>query len=202
MLIGRTGTYTILSPFDKLGSSIQGKIVELSYIQHELSTGVDVENRVYAKVGAQVIYSADVRADVLLVTIRKNNGDKVRIPDKYIEGLYDDDLTYVTAYLTVKLGPLPSSYDYIAAKEAIARGVKDTVGINVIAKDISVSVSSNNSVMMTAIDATLAEAKRITGISGNISDYGKLLNSQKDNQQLTNKVSSLENMLKKASKYT
>jgi hypothetical protein len=202
MLIGKIGKFTILSPFNKLGAEIQGRIVELAYIKHEVSTGVDVESRVYSVVGASVIYPTDLNLDVLLVTIQKNNGSKVRIPDKYILGLYDDDLNYVNAYLTVKIGPLPVSFDFTAAKEAIGRGLTDTVGVAVAPRDISVSVSSNNSLMMSVADAAIEEGKRTSSLINNISDYGKNLGLIKDNTSLSNKVSGLEAALKKVSKYT
>jgi hypothetical protein len=201
MLIGRSGKFTLISPFSKLGNEIQGKIVELSYIQHEVSTGVDVENRVYAKAGAGVIYSADLRENVLLVTFARTNGSKITIPDKYIEGLYDNNLNYATAYLTVKIGSLPLSFEFTSAKEAIARGVRDTIGVDVLPKDISVSMSGSG-MMLSVTEAAIADGKRQFDIKDNISDYGKNLQLSNNNSELTNKISSLENAILKISKFT
>lgn len=192
MLIGKSGSFTIKSPFNKLGSKINGKIVELSYIKHEVSTGTDVENRVYGKVGALDIYPSDLNRDVLLVTI-KSGGTKYRIPDIYIEGLYDNNLNYLDSYLTVKVGPLPANYDFTATKEAIARGVSDTVGVNVSYRDITVSVAGKNSIIKTVAEASYEENKRLASVANNISDYGKLINAEEEITKLNNEINSILN---------
>lgn len=192
MLIGKRGTFTLLAPFDQYSSTgLLGTIVSASYIQHMVSTGVNVKSKVYGPVNFENQYKADYDKNVIIVTIKTSSGKKYDIPDIYIPNLYDNDLNLINAYLTVKVGELPRSYNYSIIKERIADSVTSASGIIISPKDIYVSGQDANKVI-TRDQAKALEAIRQGNITDSVSSAGKLLDAVKDNEVLKGKLSSLE----------
>lgn len=192
MLIGKKGTFTLLPPFNQYSATgLLGSIVAVSYIKHMVSTGTNAKKKVYTPVNFESQYKTDYDKNVIIVTIKTANGKKYDIPDIYIPNLYDNDLNLINAYLTVKVGELPRSYNYSIIKEKIAKSVTEASGLVVATKDIYVSGQDANKII-TREQADALEALRKGNITNSDSSASEILKLVGENDVLKGKLSSLE----------
>lgn len=192
MLIGKTGKFTLRVPFTLYSvSGLQGTIVGVNYISHQLSKGVNVKTSVYTPVDGDTYYASDEAANLVIVTIKAVNGKKYDIPDKYIENLYDDSLNYVESYLTVRIGPMPLNYDYSYIKSQLAAGVTSAAGVQVTTNDVFVSATGTSTIVDKAGSIALDIAREAT-INNGDSDYSKYISALKDNKVANDQIASLE----------
>lgn len=192
MLIGKHGSFILKPPFTKYTTTgLAGKIVGVNYVQHLVSKGQDVKGKVYRPVDAENLYANDLRKNVIIVTIKTLGGKKYEIPDIYIENLYDDNLNFVDAYVTVKIGNLPRSYDYAYIRTQLATEVTKLSGVTVKPTDVYISAQDNGQIYSQE-EYNFLDATRLANISNLTTDYGKYVTQLKENQLLKSKVNSLE----------
>lgn len=194
MLIGRSGKFTLLSPFDTYGSTIVGKIVEVSYMHHMASRGRDVKALVYRPVNAESLYAEDYRNNLVVVTIQIANGTKYLIPDKYIPNLYNSNYIFVDAYLTVHLGELPMSYEFSHVRDRVASEITAATGVNVAAQDVYISVEDSG-VYYDRGEADVKNRKRESNKTNNQSDFSKYVETAAELGIVSKKLSSLEKLV-------
>lgn len=191
-LIGKRGRFVLIAPFNiYTNAGLLGEIVAVNRIQHLVSTGTDTKSLIYSPVNAEDRHATDLRANVIIVTIKTGDGTKYHIPDIFIKNLYNDDLEYLTVYITARLGVLPKSYDYAAVKEEIADVIAKVTGETVGEDDIFVS-TDGESVIRTYEEASVEDAKRINKTKNLDNNYGKLLKANEKIEQLIEINKSLE----------
>lgn len=192
-LMGRRGRFILKAPFNTLTpQGAQGKVIESVTISHLVTNGFDVLTRVYARVSAEGLYETHLSADVTLITIQLDTGNKITVPDTHIENLNDISLHYLTGYLTVRVGQLPGDYDYNVIKQVIASEVAKITGVQVEPRDINVSISERDGIFYTPAQAEVEEIRRREAIKGNSTDYAKYLEQVRINEELREQVLSLE----------
>lgn len=192
MLIGKQGRFVLKPPFTQYtANGLAGQIVGVNYIKHLVSKGADVNGRVYQPVSGEGLYPNDLRDNVIIVTIKAQGGKKYEIPDIYIENLYDDNLNFVDAYVTVRIGDLPRSYDYTYIRTQLATEVTKLSGVTVKPTDVFISAQDKGQIV-TQEEYDLTNATRLGNISDLKTDYGKYLEKAKENKVLKDKLSSLE----------
>lgn len=192
-LMGRRGRFVLKSPFDNLApQGAQGRVIEVVKIRHAVTSGIDVLNRGYVRVGAQELYQTHLTSDVTIITIELDEGGKVTVPDTHIEHLNDISLHYVTGYLTVKVGVLPANYDYSIVQKTMADEVTKISGVKVQPRDVSVSVSERNGFFFTPEQAEVEESRRMAAVEHNSTDYARLLAEIAKNEELLQQILSLE----------
>lgn len=195
-LIGRKGTFVLTGLFTKLApNGATGEIEKVSYITHEVALGVDVKTAVYAKVGAEAIYQQAVNTNVIIVDIKMGNGNVIRVPDNFIENLYDDGSHYVDAYVTVKVGRLPANYDFSTLTSSFADAVGKATGLPITSKDVAVSISGKSGTVMTTAQSALEDAKRAARIADSTTTFQQLQNALANGQTLTNQVNTLQTII-------
>lgn len=195
MLIGRQGTFILKQPFNKYAvSGLTGRIVSVAYIKHLVSRSQNVEQSVYKPVDFTSQYPTDLSRNVIIVTIEATNGNKYSIPDIYIENLYDDDVIFVEAYLTVRIGDMPLNTDFSFLRNQVAKEASRFSGVQVADRDVCVSISDRSKVY-TYEDASIKNAQRENNIANLNSDYGRYINEVSYNNILQDKLKSVENKL-------
>lgn len=197
MLIGRQGSFVLLEPFNKISTTgLNGKIVAVAFIKHMVSRGTNVEQLVYKPVEYTSQYSADLARNVIIVTIEATNGKKYYIPDIYIENLYDDNVVFVDAYMTVCLNKLPLNTDFAFIRNRVATAASEFSGVQVSDNDVSISISDRSHVY-TYAEAQLKNEERNSRIENLNTDYGRYRREVAFSDSLSGKLKSLENKVKK-----
>ena len=196
MLIGRRGNFLLKQPFNKYAANgLQGRIVAVAFIKHMVSRGVNIENLVYVPVEFTSQYPTDLAANVIIVTIEAHDGRKYNIPDIYIENLYDDNVIFVDAYLTVCLRELPLNTDFKFIRQQVAKEASRFSGVTVVDHDVSISISDKSTVQ-TFDEAKITNATRHDKIKNLKSDYGRYVKEIAKSSSLGKKVKSLQHKLK------
>ncbi len=201
MLLGRTGLWMLKSPFTKYATNgLTGEIVAAAFIQTMVSKGQDVKTNVYTPVKGEGLYTNDLNANCIIVTIDVG-GKLYMIPDKYIENLYDGNQAFRHHYITVKVGLLPVKYDMSEIAKDVSDVIAGVTGLPIKPRDVYVGVSDKGAQILTDEEATYENMKRLAKTEDNESTMSKLKNALKDKDELEGKFEQVSEAYAKAMKY-
>lgn len=174
MLLGRTGLWMLKNPFTEYASNgLMGEIVAAGFIQDLVANGQNIQFDVYEPVKATSLYSRDLKENCIIITFDVK-GKYYRVPDKYIENLYDGNQVFLSHYLIARIGLLPETYDMTEATTAMARAISDAIGVEVKAKDIYTSASEQGGMILSDKEGEYATLKRLAGMEDNQSIFAEL----------------------------
>ena len=190
-LIGVTGLYSVLSPFNaSVNSSIPHTCIGVRTIADILAAGGDPYSSYYSAFGlTKEIFQNDVTSGVAIVSLQSPNGNVFYVPSSYINSFPDiGGVPYTVLALAVELGALPDSLDLTFLKQRIVDVVKETIGVDTTVHTVAVS----NPSLIPYNDSRALEAARNANISIVKTDHAMYLEEVNKNNLAVQRIAELE----------
>lgn len=189
--IGTEGIFRLKPPFaGLLPAQTSFKCTATRKLSEIISSGVDPFVEYYEPYGiTQAIYDDELAADVTILSLTSSIGQWLYVPTSYVLGYPNvNGVTYTAVMLGVSLGALPNKLSLSALKTAIANLVKDTIGVDVVLKEIAVSESA----IIPHSEHVIINATRLASVIVMKTDRQKVIDLQNERTVLLAKVAALE----------
>ena len=190
-VIGTQGRYILSPPFD--GYSANNEIYTcqgLRYLDDYLSLSEDPFSLIYEPVGiTRADYADDLKNNALIVSLVKESGEILYLPEKYIQSYpILDGVIYQNRGLAINLGPLPTSTDLSGLLLLLQQDIYGAIGITpkVVEKMISAPI------VVADADHQLAQNQRQLNLSRQLPLRAQCQKYQEENSYLLAKISELE----------
>jgi hypothetical protein len=156
--------------------------------------GYDPFNEFYEPMGlTEVDYNLDVSKNASIVTLVSDSQPIIYVPDTYILSYPNQQLVpYKHIVLSVSLGLVPDYVDYTFLRNQIAGLVSDVIGVEPI---VELHVAPTND-SLSSEEHDILETTRQAAINLRTTDRANVLNLQRQNTALVERLQTLEQILK------
>lgn len=198
--VGSRGTFTVLSPFDKLmpavalsGASPRMTCVAVQSLTSLVQSGSNPLADFYtANQLDATAYQTDVANNVVIVSLQSDDLKIVQIPSSYIGSFADPNgVPYQVMVLTANLGALRTDIDLTFLNQQVVSTIHDSLGVDT---TIKIGLVSNVSTM-TQSDSAQVESARQAKISNSTTDAAKVLSLQQTVTLQAQKIAALEALI-------
>lgn len=186
------GRYQLLAPFE----APQTKVFICYAIRnfkdlYEL--GEDVYQKYYQPVGlSQAVFQEDVSNNVAIITLISDDHQVIYVPDSYILSYPDmGEVTYHRVILSVDFGVLPDYLDFDHTKTQVGNVATDVIG-KMPAVTLHVAPSSG---VITPDEHETLESSRLFNVQNQTTDRAKYLQQLRLNDDLIQRIQTLEQII-------
>lgn len=131
--IGRSGRFVVIEPYNTLvKENVVYTINGTLFLREHLRNGLDVFMTTYNILGIdKSVYDADVRDNVIIVTLTDSAGKTIYLPERAVTGCaLRDGVTYGEKSLIVNLGAFPLSKDFTDLLNDFKLFLKSRLGVS------------------------------------------------------------------------
>lgn len=165
--IGAYGAYKLKQPWvTAVGQNY--RCTALLRLEHFTKTDRNVFELIYAPMGlSQDVFTADQQADVIIVDLLATNGDRIYVPDTYIDSYPDQSsIVYNYTVLSIDIGPQPSTIDLSTCLSDVKDVVSKYTGIDSknITTDVHTAISNTSMTQEQYIAARNAQINALATI--------------------------------------
>lgn len=192
--VGMKGALSALPPYDTvIRPRVQYECMAIESLAGILGAGQNAYELYYKPRNIdQARYEQDVQGNVKLITLQSYQGELIKVPSSFLSGLPDPSgVAYRMFGLSVALHALPQNVDLTSLKQDIADLIQDHLGV---ASDVQELVYGPVC-LLTAEQDTRVRAARTALITGAPSNKAALTALTLANQELSQKLTILENYI-------
>lgn len=190
--IGTRGLYSLKAPFTTVPNELY-TCAAIRYFKDVQNQGIDVFKRYYEPYELDVsIYSRDLAAGVVIVTLISDSHPPIYIPSSYITSFPGlNSVNYHHVVLSMSLGPLPETLDLTFLKTALATVASDVIGVEpVVFENVA-----DHTGAITPEEHDALTAAREAAVSNRTTDYARVLELTSQNAILQQKLQILEQLI-------
>ncbi len=194
-VIGLKGRYTGITPYNGLLLATNTyTCIAIRKFTDIVKEGDNVYEKYYQEYGVDPTVFAEHEVEgVNIITLQRNDGEFVFIPDAYIESFpLMTDVEYLRVSLLVDMGVLPNYIDYTLLQDRILNVVRELV--NPPNNTVYISRVPTDGVISAGDHETL-EATRTAGLVVSTTDYAERIRLQQLVDEQTLLIEDLSNKL-------
>ena len=194
-VIGSSGTYELLPPFDTviLPEEIY-TCKAIRNISEYVSYNQDPKKLVYDYYSlSESDYENDIREDMEIISLQNNKGVWIYVPARYIVKYPEvDGVPYHQLSMVCKIPAIEVSKDISHLKTDVINLIKDTLGVEAAVE----LVEASRTIAVTKDVSDQLKIDRALVSNGRVTDRAKYMQLLQQQQVLLDKIEALENYIK------